>query len=82
MKKAVPPPHRLHLHGYLHKSHGLCLFQKTTNISHLRENIKAVNITWTKKEMEEINKRLSKIKLYGERYQPESDAAKSVYNLI
>ena len=55
---------------------------ETTNISHLRENIKAVNITWTKKEMEEINKRLSKIKLYGERYQPESDAAKSVYNLI
>ena len=55
---------------------------ETTNISHLRENIKAVNITWTKKEMEEINKRLSKIKLYGERFQPESDAATSVYNLI
>ncbi len=41
---------------------------ETTNLSHLRENIKAVNITWTKKEMEEIK--------------PDSDAAKSVYNLI
>lgn len=55
---------------------------ETTNPEHLKENVKAVNITWTKKEMEEINKRLSKIKLYGERYQPGSDAAKSVYNLI
>ena len=32
--------------------------------------------------MEEINKRLSKIKLYGERYQPENKKKKSVYNLI
>lgn len=55
---------------------------ETTNPEHLKENVKAVNISWTKKEMEEINKRLSKIKLYGERYTPGSDAAKSVYDLI
>lgn len=55
---------------------------ETTNIEHLRENVKAVNIKWTKSEMEQINKELAKIKLYGERYEPGSPAAKSVYDLI
>ena len=55
---------------------------ETTNISHLYENIKAVNISWTKNEMDEINKKLAGIKLVGERYAPGSVAAKSVYNLI
>ena len=55
---------------------------ETTNLSHLEENIKAVNISWTKNEMDEINKKLAGIKLVGERYTPGSVAAKSVYNLI
>lgn len=55
---------------------------ETTNPEHLREDIKAVNISWTNKEMAEINERLAKIKLYGERYAPGSVAARSVYDLI
>ncbi len=55
---------------------------ETTQSAHLKENIEAVHITWTEDEMKEINDRLSKIKLTGERYTPGSVAAKSVYDLI
>lgn len=55
---------------------------ETTNMAHLEENVKAVNILWTKNEIDEINKRLAGIKLVGERYVPGSVAAKSVYDLI
>ncbi len=40
----------------------------TTNIEHLRENVKAINITYSKDELIEINKQLSSIKIVGERY--------------
>lgn len=44
----------------------------TTNIEHLRENVKAVNITYSKDEIAEINKELDAIKITGERYAPGS----------
>lgn len=44
----------------------------TTNIEHLRENIKAVNITYSKAELAEINKELSNIEIVGQRYMPGS----------
>lgn len=36
------------------------------------ENIKAVNITYSKAELAEINKELSNIEIVGERYMPGS----------
>lgn len=44
----------------------------TTNIEHLRENVKAVNIKYTQDEIAEINKELSKITIVGARYAPGS----------
>lgn len=55
---------------------------ETTNRAHLKENVKAVRIKFTRKEIAEINKKISSMKLKGERYVPGSDAAKSVYDLI
>lgn len=60
----------------------IAIIPETTNPAHLRENLGALKITWTKDEMAAINKRLGEIKLYGERYAPNSDAARSVWNLI
>lgn len=82
MEKGGATPAQVALSWILAQKPWIVPIPETTNYEHLKENIKAVNISWTKQEMVEINKRLSKIKLSGERYKPESDAAKSVYNLI
>lgn len=82
MEKGGATPAQVALSWILAQKPWIVPIPETTNYEHLKENIKAVNISWTKQEMAEINKRLSKIKLSGERYKPESDAAKSVYNLI
>lgn len=51
---------------------------ETTKLKHLKENLGALKISFTSKELQEINSELSKIKLVGDRYAPNSDAARSV----
>lgn len=51
---------------------------ETTNPAHLQENLNALQITFTKAEIEAINAKLDKIPIMGERYQPNSDMARSV----
>lgn len=43
----------------------------TTKLNHLQENIDAVNITFTKNELEKFNNELSKMEVFGERYNKE-----------
>lgn len=51
---------------------------ETTNLAHLEENLKAIQIRFTKDELDSINARLAAIRITGERYPPNSDMAKSV----
>ncbi|RDU65238.1 aldo/keto reductase [Helicobacter sp. MIT 14-3879] len=51
---------------------------ETTKMPHLIENLGALSLHFSKDEMKAINQELSTIKLVGERYAPNSDAAKSV----
>lgn len=51
---------------------------ETTKIKHLEANLGALEITFSKEELEQINARLKEIKITGERYAPGSDAANSV----
>lgn len=43
----------------------------TTKLNHLQENIKAVNINFTKSELAQFNEELSKMEVFGERYNKE-----------
>lgn len=43
----------------------------TTKLNHLQENIKAVNINFTKSELAQFNNELSKMEVFGERYNKE-----------
>lgn len=51
---------------------------ETTKLAHLRQNLGAVQISFSKKELEEINTALDKLKIVGERYPEGSDMANSV----
>ena len=51
---------------------------ETTKIHRLEENLNASLLTFSPSELEEINKELSKLVIVGDRYAPNSDAAKSV----
>ncbi len=55
---------------------------ETTKRAHLLENLRSASIIFTSREIAEIDNRLSKMVPAGERYNPGSDMAKSVYNLI
>ena len=43
----------------------------TTKLNHLQENINAINITFSKSELNNFNKELAEIKVFGERYNKE-----------
>ena len=43
----------------------------TTKLNHLQENINAVNISFTKSELAQFNNELSKMEVFGERYNKE-----------
>ncbi len=43
----------------------------TTKLNHLEENLKAIDITFTKSELEQFNKELSALKVFGDRYDKE-----------
>lgn len=43
----------------------------TTNLAHLNENINALNVKLTQKDLKELDKRLDKIEIVGDRYPPE-----------
>ena len=43
----------------------------TRKIERLRENIASVNVEFSKEELEDINKAISSIKIYGDRYPKE-----------
>lgn len=43
----------------------------TTDLNHLKENLGALDVTWTKKEMADFDAALSKIKITGDRYNAE-----------
>lgn len=51
---------------------------ETTKLAHLQQNLGAVQISFSKQELEEINTALNKLKIVGERYPEGSDMAKSV----
>lgn len=51
---------------------------ETTKIHRLEENLNASLLHFSLNELKEINKELSKIVIIGDRYAPNSDAAKSV----
>ncbi|WP_416872831.1 aldo/keto reductase, partial [Helicobacter ganmani] len=51
---------------------------ETTKIHRLEENLNASLLHFSLNELKEINKELSKIVIIGDRYTPNSDAAKSV----
>ncbi len=51
---------------------------ETTKIHRLEENLNASLLTFSPSELEEMNKELSKLVIVGDRYAPNSDAAKSV----
>lgn len=81
-RKKNATPAQIALSWILAQKKWIVPIPETTNPDHLKENVKSVNIKWTEKEMNEFNKKLSEIKIYGERYVPGSVAAKSVYDLI
>lgn len=51
---------------------------ETTKLAHLQQNLGAVQISFSKQELGEINTALDKLKIVGERYPEGSDMAKSV----
>lgn len=55
---------------------------ETTKRAHLLENLRAPELTFSSEEIAEINMRLANMIPVGERYKPDSDMARSVYNLI
>lgn len=51
---------------------------ETTKITHLKQNLGALKISFSKEELQEIDKKIRTIKILGERYPVGSDQAKSV----
>lgn len=51
---------------------------ETTKITHLKQNLGALKISFSKEELQEIDKKIRTIKIMGERYPVGSDQAKSV----
>ncbi|CAM2843636.1 aldo/keto reductase [Helicobacter burdigaliensis] len=51
---------------------------ETTKIAHLEENLGALEIGFERDELEAIDKALKAMPVFGERYPPNSDAARSV----
>lgn len=51
---------------------------ETTNPKHLRENLGAINVKFTPDELKAIDEAVRKIVIVGDRFAPNSDAAKSV----
>lgn len=43
----------------------------TTNLAHLNENINALNVKLTQKDLKELDEKLDKIEIVGNRYPPE-----------
>ena len=66
----------------LHQKPWIVPIPETTKRAHLLENIRSSSLVFSKKEISEINGRLSQMTPVGERYKPGSDMARSVYNLI
>ncbi|RDU52359.1 aldo/keto reductase [Helicobacter sp. MIT 00-7814] len=51
---------------------------ETTNPAHLKENLGALKISFSKAELSQIASELKNIPIFGDRYPPNSDAARSV----
>lgn len=51
---------------------------ETTKLAHLKENLGALQIRFNQDELEAIDKALKSMPVFGERYPPNSDAARSV----
>lgn len=66
----------------LHQKPWIVPIPETTKRAHLLENIRSSSLVFSKEEISEINGRLSQMTPVGERYKPDSDMARSVYNLI
>lgn len=66
----------------LHQKPWIVPIPETTKRAHLLENLRAPELTFSSDEIAEINARLTDMIPVGERYKPDSDMARSVYNLI
>ena len=51
---------------------------ETTKLTHLKQNLAALKIAFSKDELREIDSKIKEIKIVGERYPIGSDQAKSV----
>lgn len=66
----------------LHQKPWIVPIPETTKRAHLLENIRSSSLVFSQEEISEIEGRLSQMTPVGERYKPDSDMARSVYNLI
>lgn len=65
-------PAQIALAWLLHKRSYIVPIPGTTNIEHLKENAGALNVKFSKAELEEFNKHLYSINILGSRYVPNS----------
>lgn len=61
-------PAQVALAWLLHKRPYIVPIPGTTVATHLKENLAAVNLKWTDKEWSDFEEKISKIKIYGDRY--------------
>lgn len=61
-------PAQVALAWLLHKRPYIVPIPGTTVDAHLKENLAAVNLKWTDKEWSDFEEKISKIKIYGDRY--------------
>lgn len=61
-------PSQVALAWLLHKRPYIVPIPGTTVDAHLRENLAAVNFKWTDKEWSDFEEKISKIEIYGDRY--------------
>lgn len=66
----------------LHQKPWIVPIPETTKRAHLLENLRSASLVFTGEEIDDINLRLAGMNPVGERYKPDSDMARSVYNLI